>query len=58
MHGPPADDALRDTYNWLDCTVNIEIVKDDGVTVTRSEESTMDTRGRRARNCIISRLST
>lgn len=46
LNGPQADDTLRYTYDWLGRVVKNELVKDDGTTVTRSEEATLDSLGR------------
>jgi RHS repeat-associated protein len=46
MNGPLADDTLRYTYDWQGRVVKNEIVADNGTTVTRSEESTLDSLGR------------
>jgi RHS repeat-associated protein len=45
-NGPLADDTLRFSYDWQSRPVKSELVKDDGVTVSRSEEITLDTLGR------------
>ncbi|WP_050024900.1 RHS repeat-associated core domain-containing protein [Verrucomicrobium sp. BvORR034] len=45
-NGPWANDTLRYTYDWKGRLTKNEIVADDGVTVTRSEETTHDSLGR------------
>jgi RHS repeat-associated protein len=46
LNGPLANDTLRYTYDWRGRVVKNEVVADDGTTVLRSEESTLDTLGR------------
>lgn len=45
-NGPLVDDTLRFSYDWQSRPVKSELVKDDGVTVSRSEEVTLDALGR------------
>ncbi|HSI21183.1 MAG TPA: RHS repeat-associated core domain-containing protein, partial [Verrucomicrobiae bacterium] len=45
-NGPWTDDTLRYSYDWRGRLAKSEIVADDGVTVTRSEELTLDALGR------------
>uniref|UniRef100_UPI000571A2F5 RHS repeat-associated core domain-containing protein n=1 Tax=Verrucomicrobium sp. BvORR106 TaxID=1403819 RepID=UPI000571A2F5 len=56
INGPGINDTLRYTYDWQSRRTKNEIVADDGVTVTRSEEATLDTLGRTSQ--LVSNLGT
>ncbi|WP_038164428.1 RHS repeat-associated core domain-containing protein [Verrucomicrobium sp. BvORR106] len=46
VNGPWANDTQRYGYDWQGRRTKSEVVADDGVTVTRSEETTLDSLGR------------
>ncbi|WP_075089936.1 RHS repeat-associated core domain-containing protein [Verrucomicrobium spinosum] len=46
INGPWADDTSRYSYEWKGRRSKTEILADDGVTVTRSEEAWLDSLGR------------
>jgi RHS repeat-associated protein len=56
VNGSGTDDTLRYSYDWRNRLTKSEVVNDDGVTVTRAEEATLDSLGRTSQ--VVNNLGT